>query len=139
MLSPKRTKYRKSFKYDPKRGSVKYNGFNFGSFGLKTLEKGRITNKQIESARRAITRKMKREGRLWIHIFPHIPVTSKPTEVRMGKGKGSLSYWTSIVKEGKLLFEIDGISKELAKQALTYGAGKLPLKTRFVTKTDYFI
>merc|ERR1712166_690583 len=106
----------------------------FGLYVLKALEVGRISNRQIEAARRAITRKLKREGRLWIHIFPHIPVTSKPTEVRMGKGKGALSYWAAQIKPGKLLFEIDGVSLELAKQALAYGAGKLPLKTKFVKK-----
>lgn len=137
MLSPKRTKYRKSFKHDPKRGSVKYNGFNFGSFGLKTLEKGRITNKQIESARRAITRKMKREGRLWIHIFPHIPVTSKPTEVRMGKGKGSVEYWACKVKPGRVMFEIDGVSEAIAVEALRLAAMKLPVKTRVVQREDW--
>jgi large subunit ribosomal protein L16 len=138
MLSPKRTKYRKSFKHKP-TGIAPNPSLVFGSSGLKSLESGRITNRQIEAARRAITRKMKREGRIWIHIFPHIPVTSKPTEVRMGKGKGSLSYWAAPIKPGKLIFEIDGISKELAKQALSYGAGKLPVKTKFITKTDFVI
>lgn len=137
MLSPKRTKFRKSFKFTIKKGTICNSSvLSFGHFGLKVLEFGRITNRQIEAARKAITRKMKREGRLWIHTFPHVPVTSKPTEVRMGKGKGNVSYWTSIVKPGKLLFEIDGVSKELAQQALRYGAGKLPLKTKFVKKTD---
>lgn len=136
MLSPKRTKYRKSFKLQPKETLIK-SKLCFGAFGLKALETSRITNRQIESARRAITRKMKREGRVWIHLFPHTPVTSKPTEVRMGKGKGSLSHWVSIVQPGKLLFEIDGVSQELAKQALSFGAGKLPLRTKFVSKSDY--
>lgn len=138
MLFPKRTKYRKSFKFKPKKNII-FNDLNFGAYGLKALESGRITNKQIEAARRAITRKMSREGRIWIHIFPHIPVTSKPIEVRMGKGKGSLSYWASIIKSGKLLFEVDGVSTELAKQALNFGAGKLPLRTKFVKKTDTII
>jgi len=138
MLSPKRTKFRKSFKYKPKNNSLQ-NKLFFGLYGLKALEVGRISNRQIEAARRAITRKLKREGRLWIHIFPHIPVTSKPTEVRMGKGKGALSYWAAQIKPGKLLFEIDGVSLELAKQALAYGAGKLPLKTKFVQKTNHLI
>lgn len=138
MLSPKRTKFRKSFKNIKKKGITPNKGvFSFGKFGLKALEVRRITSAQIEAARRTISRKMKREGRLWIHIFPHIPVTSKPTEVRMGKGKGNVSYWTALVKPGKLLFEIDGISMELAKQSLEYGAGKLPLKTKFVKKSDY--
>jgi large subunit ribosomal protein L16 len=138
MLSPKRTKYRKSFKLKPKGNNI-YNDLHFGSYGLKALESGRITNKQIEAARRAITRKMSREGRVWIHLFPHVPVTSKPAEVRMGKGKGSLSYWAALTKPGKVLFEIDGVSMELAKQALSYGAGKLPLRTKFIKKTDYVI
>jgi large subunit ribosomal protein L16 len=135
MLSPKRTKYRKSFKLKPK-GNTVFNDLHFGAYGLKALEPGRITNKQIESARRAITRKMAREGRVWIHLFPHTPVTSKPAEVRMGKGKGGLSYWAAITKPGRLLFEIDGVPMELAKQALSFGAGKLPLRTKFVQKTD---
>jgi len=138
MLSPKRVKYRKSFKLKSK-GNTVYNDLHFGAYGLKALESGRITNKQIESARRAITRKMSREGRVWIHLFPHVPVTSKPTEVRMGKGKGSLSYWAALTKPGKILFEVDGVSMELAKQALSYGAGKLPLRTKFIKKTDYVI
>jgi large subunit ribosomal protein L16 len=138
MLSPKRTKFRKSFKYKPKNIVVQ-NELYFGLYALKALETGRITSRQIEAARRAITRKLKREGRVWINIYPHIPVTSKPTEVRMGKGKGNFSYWAAQVKPGKILFEIDGVSLELAKQALAYGAGKLPLKTRFVQKINYII
>ena len=138
MLSPKRTKYRKSFKLKPKGNNV-FNDLHFGVYGLKALESGRITNKQIEAARRAITRKMAREGRVWIHLFPHTPVSSKPAEVRMGKGKGSLSYWAAITKPGKILFEVDGVTMELAKQALSYGAGKLPLRTKFVKKTDNII
>lgn len=138
MLSPKRTKYRKSFKLKPKDNKI-YSDLHFGSYGLKALESGRITNKQIESARRAITRKMSREGRVWIHLFPHTPVTSKPAEVRMGKGKGSLAYWAAIIKPGKILFELDGVSMELAKQALSYGAGKLPIRTKFIQKIDSVI
>lgn len=137
MLSPKRTKYRKSFKLKPE-GFTEFKGLSFGKYGLKSLEATRITSRQIEAARRAITRKMKREGRLWIHLFPHIPVTSKPTEVRMGKGKGSVSYWAMPIRPGKLLFEIDGVSMEIAKQALRYGAGKLPIQTKFVQRTDLF-
>lgn len=137
MLSPKRTKYRKSFKLKPE-GLTEFKGLAFGAFGLKAMESTRITNKQIEAARRAITRKMKREGRVWIHVFPHIPVTSKPTEVRMGKGKGSVSYWGMPIKPGKILFEIDGVSMELAKQALKYGAGKLPIQTKFIQRSDLF-
>jgi large subunit ribosomal protein L16 len=137
MLSPKRTKYRKSFKLKPE-GLTEFKGLSFGIYGLKSLEASRITSRQIEAARRAITRKMKREGRLWIHLFPHIPVTSKPTEVRMGKGKGSVSYWAMPIRPGKILFEIDGVSMEIAKQALRYGAGKLPIQTKFVQRTDLF-
>jgi len=135
MLSPKRTKYRKSFK--PKLKGLNYsNELFFGLYGLKALEAARITARQIEAARRAITRKMKREGRVWIHLFPHTPVTAKPVEVRMGKGKGNISYWAMPVKPGKILFEVDGVSKELAKQALSFGAGKLPIRTRFITKVE---
>jgi len=138
MLTPKRKKYRKNFKLKPK-GILETSNLSFGVYGLKALESARITNRQIEAARRAITRKMKREGRLWIHIFPHIPYTAKPTEVRMGKGKGSLSYWAMPIKPGKILFEIDGISKELAKEALRYGSGKLPILTKFIeSKTQFF-
>lgn len=137
MLSPKRTKYRKSFKLKPS-GLTQSVGLSFGEYGLKALEESRITNRQIEAARRAITRKMKREGRLWIHLFPHIPVTSKPTEVRMGKGKGNISYWAMPIRPGKILFEIDGVSVEIAKQALAYGAGKLPIQTKFIQRADLF-
>jgi large subunit ribosomal protein L16 len=133
MLIPKRRKFRKSFKNKIK-GLEYNNSLSFGSYGLKALEGCRITSRQIEAARRAITRKMKREGRVWIQIFPHIPVTEKPTEVRMGKGKGSVSYWAVSVKPGKIIFEVAGISSELARQALKYGAGKLPIKTRFIEK-----
>ena len=139
MLAPKRTKFRKAQKGRMKGLSQRGNQLSNGMFGIKSLDSKFITSRQIEAARIAATRYMKREGQLWIKIFPDKPITKKPLEVRMGKGKGSLSYWTSIVKEGKLLFEIDGISKELAKQALKYGAGKLPIRTKFVTKTDYFI
>jgi large subunit ribosomal protein L16 len=135
MLLPKRTKFRKSFKHKIK-GLDQKSSICFGAFGLKALESSRITSRQLEAARRAITRKMKREGRVWIQIFPHIPVTTKPTAVRMGKGKGSVSYWTSLVKPGKILFEIDGVSSELAKQALAFGAGKLPIRTKFVEKKN---
>lgn len=135
MLIPKRRKFRKSFKNKVK-GLEYRNSLSFGSYGLKALESCRITARQIEAARRAITRKMKREGRVWIQIFPHIPVTAKPTEVRMGKGKGSVSYWAISIKPGKILFEVDGVSLELAKQALNFGAGKLPIKTRFIEKVN---
>jgi large subunit ribosomal protein L16 len=136
MLTPKRRKFRKSFKHTIK-GLDQKSALSFGSFGLKAMEGSRITARQIESARRAITRKMKREGRVWIQVFPHVPVTAKPTEVRMGKGKGSVSYWAIPVKPGKVIFEVDGISIELAKQALKFGAGKLPIKTKFIEKKNH--
>ena len=134
MLQPKKTKYRKAFK-GRIHGSAK-GGFslNFGSYGLKTVEPERITARQIEAARRAITRHMKRAGRVWIRIFPDVPVTAKPTEVRMGKGKGSVEYWACKVKPGRMMFEIDGVSEEIAREALRLGAAKLSVKTRFVQR-----
>jgi len=132
MLSPKRTKHRKTFKNLPTTLKHSDNRLSSGSFALKSLEFARLTAKQIEAARRAITRKVKRKGKLWIKVFPHIPVTSKPTEVRMGKGKGTLAYWCCPSKPGTLLFELDGVSFDLAKQALTLGANKLPIKTKFI-------
>lgn len=132
MLSPKRTKYRKTFKNFPTTLKYSNNQLVDGSFALKSLAFGRITAKQIEAARRAITRKIKRKGKLWIKIFPQIPVTSKPTEVRMGKGKGTLSYWCQPLKPGTILFELDGVSRELAQQALILGSNKLPIKTKFI-------
>lgn len=134
MLSPKRTKYRKTFKNIPSTLKYSNNNLSFGSFALKSLSVARITAKQIEAARRAITRKIKRRGKLWIKIFPHIPVTSKPTEVRMGKGKGSLAYWSCPIKPGTLLFELEGVSQELAKQALKLGSNKLPCSTQLIVK-----
>ena len=134
MLSPKRTKYRKTFKNIPSTLKYSNNNLSFGSFALKSLSVARITAKQIEAARRAITRKIKRRGKLWIKIFPHIPVTSKPTEVRMGKGKGSLAYWSCPTKPGTLLFELEGVSQELAKQALKLGSNKLPCSTQLIVK-----
>nr|AGH24272.1 ribosomal protein L16 [Reclinomonas americana ATCC 50633]AGH24339.1 ribosomal protein L16 [Reclinomonas americana ATCC 50283] len=136
MVRPKRTKYRKCQKgrvggIDP-RSDV-----HFGSYGLKALEPCRITERQIEACRVAITRKIKRIGKVWIRIFPDIPVSSKPTEVRMGKGKGAVDYWMCRVKAGKIMFEIDGVSMELAKRALELGASKLPVPTTFVMKKKY--
>ena len=134
MLQPKRTKFRKAFKGrihgDAKGGTA----LNFGSFGLKAMAPERITARQIESARRAITRHMKRQGRLWIRIFPDVPVTAKPTEVRMGKGKGSVEYWAARVKPGRIMFEIDGVNEETAREALRLGAAKLSVRTRFVQR-----
>lgn len=137
MLSPKRTKFRKQHKGRIK-GEAK-GGFelNFGAYGLKAAEPERITARQIESARRAMTRHMKRQGRVWIRIFPDVPVTQKPTEVRMGKGKGSVEYWAAKVKPGRVMFEIDGVSEPIAKEALRLAAMKLPVKCRFVTREDW--
>ncbi|GBD47524.1 large subunit ribosomal protein L16 [Methylopila capsulata] len=134
MLQPKKTKFRKQFK-GRISGAAK-GGFNldFGAFGLKALEPERITARQIEAARRALTRHMKRAGRVWIRVYPDVPVTSKPTEVRMGKGKGATDYWAAKVKPGRIMFEIDGVSIEIAKEALALAAAKLPIRTRFVQR-----
>ena len=134
MLQPKRTKYRKQFKGRMKGVAKGGSDLNFGSYGLKAQEPDRVNARQIEAARRAITRHMKRAGRVWIRIFPDVPVTSKPTEVRMGKGKGSVDYWAAKVKPGRIMFEIDGVSEELAREALRLGAAKLSVKTRFVQR-----
>ena len=134
MLSPKRTKYRKAHKgriHGLAKGGT---SLNFGAFGLKALEPERITARQIESARRAITRAMKRAGRVWIRIFPDVPVSTKPAEVRMGSGKGSPEFWVCRVKPGRIMFEIDGVAAELAKEALSLGAAKLPIKTKFIQR-----
>ena len=137
MLQPKRTKFRKAHK-GRIHGEAK-GGFllNFGSFALKATEPERITARQIEAARRAITRHMKRQGRVWIRIFPDVPVSAKPVEVRMGKGKGSTDYWAAKVKPGRIMFEIDGVSDEIAREALRLGAMKLPVTTRVVAKEDW--
>jgi large subunit ribosomal protein L16 len=137
MLSPKRTKFRKQFK-GRISGAAK-GGFdlNFGEYGLKAVEPERITARQIEAARRAMTRHMKRQGRVWIRIFPDVPVTQKPTEVRMGKGKGSVEYWAAKVKPGRIMFEIDGVPHAVAEEALRLAAMKLPVKTRFVQREDW--
>ncbi len=134
MLSPKRTKYRKAHKgriHGLAKGGTT---LNFGAFGLKALEPERVTARQIEASRRAITRAMKRAGRVWIRIFPDVPVSTKPAEVRMGSGKGSPEFWVARVKPGRIMFEIDGVPPEIAKQALSLGAAKLPIKTKFVTR-----
>ncbi len=137
MLQPKRTKFRKQFK-GRIHGEAK-GGFmlNFGSFGLKSTEPERVTARQIEAARRAITRHMKRQGRVWIRIFPDVPVSAKPVEVRMGKGKGSTDYWAAKVKPGRIMFEIDGVSEIIAREALRLGAMKLPVTTRVVVREDW--
>ena len=134
MLQPKRTKFRKQFKgriHGTAKGGT---ALNFGAYGLKAQAPERITARQIEAARRAITRHMKRAGRVWIRIFPDVPVSSKPTEVRMGKGKGTPEYWVARVKPGKIMFEIDGVPEDVAREALRLGAAKLPIKTRFITR-----
>src|SRR5690348_12028297 len=134
MMSPKRTKYRKQFKGRIHGMSKAGAALNFGSHGLKSLEPERVTARQIEAARRAITREMKRSGRVWIRIFPDVPVSKKPTEVRMGKGKGAPEYWACRVKPGRIMFEIDGVPVDLAREALRLGAAKLPIRTRFVQR-----
>ena len=136
MLSPKRTKYRKAFKGRIHGLATSGNALNFGSFGLKSLEPGRITAREIEAARRAITRHLKRLGRVWIRVFPDVPVSSKPAEVRMGSGKGTPEYWICRVKPGRIMFEIDGVPDDVAREALRLGAAKLPVKTRIVTRID---
>ena len=134
MLQPKRTKFRKAHKGrihgDAKGGT----SLNFGAYGLKALQPERITARQIEAARRAITRHIKRQGRLWIRIFPDVPVSSKPAEVRMGSGKGSPEFWVARVKPGRILFEVDGVSRAIAEESLALAAAKLPIKTRFVAR-----
>ncbi|MDZ5448065.1 MULTISPECIES: 50S ribosomal protein L16 [Labrys] len=134
MLQPKRTKFRKQFK--GRIHGVASSGalLNFGQFGLKALEPERITARQIEAARRAITREMKRQGRVWIRMFPDVPVSAKPAEVRMGKGKGAPDHWVARVKPGRIMFELDGVSEEIARSALTLAAAKLPIKTRIIQR-----
>jgi large subunit ribosomal protein L16 len=134
MLQPKRTKYRKAFK-GRISGAAK-GGFNldFGAFGLKAMEPDRLTARQIEAARRAITRHMKRAGRVWIRVFPDVPVSRKPAEVRMGSGKGAPEFWAARVKPGRVLFELDGVPVAVAKEALALAAAKLPIKTRFIER-----
>ncbi|MFP4272359.1 MAG: 50S ribosomal protein L16 [Halothiobacillaceae bacterium] len=134
MLLPKRTKYRKQFKGKNRGVAHTGNKVSFGEFGLKALERGNITSRQIESARRAINRHVKRGGKIWIRIFPDTPITQKPLEVRMGKGKGSVEYWVCKVQPGKMLYEIEGVSEEVARQAFSLAAAKLPIKTTFVTR-----
>jgi large subunit ribosomal protein L16 len=134
MLSPKRTKFRKAHKGRIHGNAKGGTALNFGQFGLKAMEPERITARQIEAARRAITRAMKRAGRVWIRIFPDVPVSTKPAEVRMGSGKGSPEFWVARVKPGRIMFEIDGVTAELANEALALGAAKLPIKTKLVTR-----
>jgi len=137
MLQPKRTKFRKMHKgriHGQAKGGTE---ISFGRFGLKAIEPERITARQIEAARRALTRHMKRQGRVWIRIFPDTPVTGKPTEVRMGKGKGTVDYWAAKVKPGRMMFEIDGVADSVAREALRLAAMKLPVKTRIVEREDW--
>lgn len=134
MLQPKRTKYRKQFKGRVSGNAKGGTELNFGSHGLKAVEPERLTARQIEAARRAITREMKRAGRVWIRIFPDVPVSKKPTEVRMGSGKGAPEYWVAKVKPGRIMFELDGVTDDVARSALALGAAKLPIKTRIVKR-----
>jgi large subunit ribosomal protein L16 len=134
MLQPKRTKFRKQHKGRIHGAAKGGTDLNFGTYGLKAQEPARVTARQIEAARRAITRHMKRAGRVWIRIFPDVPVSKKPTEVRMGKGKGTPEYWAARVKPGRIMFEVDGVSKVIAQEALDLAAAKLPIKTRFVAR-----
>ncbi len=137
MLQPKRTKYRKQQKGRIKGLAYKGSKVSFGSFGLKSLDTAMITNRQLESARIAMTRHMKREGNVWIRIFPDKPITSKPLEVRMGKGKGALDHWVAVVKPGRIMFELDGVTEAVAREALRLAAQKLPVATKTVIRPDY--
>ena len=134
MLQPKRTKFRKKQKGRVKGIAQRGHTINFGSFGIKSLEAGWITSRQIEAARIAVTRKMKREGQVWIRIFPDKPVTERPAETRMGKGKGALDHWVAVVKPGRIMFEVDGVTKEEAEDAFRDAGHKLPIKTRVVER-----
>ena len=134
MLQPKKTKYRKAHKGRIRGKAKGGTTLNFGSYGLKALTAERVTSRQIEAARRAITRHMKRAGKVWIRIFPDVPVSKKPTEVRMGKGKGSVEFWAAKVKPGRMMFEIDGVPLDVAREALSLAAAKLPVKCKFVSR-----
>ena len=135
MLQPKRTKFRKVHKGRNRGVATTGNLISFGTYGLKATTRGRITARQIEAARRAMTRHVKRQGKIWIRIFPDKPITEKPLEVRMGKGKGNVEYWVAEIQPGKILYEIEGVPEELAREAFALGAAKLPLKTVIVTRT----
>ena len=134
MLSPKRTKYRKAFKGRIHGEATSGFSLSFGAYGLKALAPERLTARQIEAARRALTRHLKRQGRVWIRIFPDVPVSTKPAEVRMGSGKGAPEYWVARVKPGRILFEVDGVPEDLARRGFELAAAKLPIKTRFVQR-----
>ena len=134
MLQPKKTNFRKQFKGRISGVAKGGTELNFGQYGLKALEPERVTARQIEAARRAITRAMKRSGRVWIRVFPDVPVSKKPTEVRMGKGKGAPEFWACRVKPGRIMFEVEGVNEEIAREAFRLGAAKLPIKTRFIQR-----
>lgn len=135
MLQPKRTKFRKQFKLRNRGVASRGNKVSFGEFGLKSTERARLTARQIEAARRAMTRAMKRAGKVYIRVFPDKPITKKPLEVRMGKGKGSVEYWVAQIQPGRMLYEVEGVSEEIAREAFTLAAAKLPFKTTFVIRT----
>ena len=136
MLMPKKTKYRKSFRGRRKGNSKGGNFVSFGDFGLQAVETSYVTGRQIEAARITITRTMKRGGKVWINIFPHKPITKKPAEVRMGSGKGNVEYYVAVVKPGRILFEISGVSEDVAREAMRKAGHKLPMKTKFVTRVN---
>ena len=136
MLQPKRTKYRKQFKGRNRGVATRGNKVSFGEYGLKSAEHGRITARQIEAARRAMSRHIKRGGKIWIRIFPDKPITKKPLEVRQGKGKGNVEYWVAVVKPGRVLYEVAGVTEEIAKEALSLASYKLPIATRFVKRGE---
>ena len=135
MLQPKRTKFRKMQKGRNRGEATRGNKVSFGEFGLQSSDRGRITSRQLEAARRALTRHIKRGGKVWIRIFPDKPITKKPLEVRMGSGKGSVEYWVALIQPGRMLFEVEGVPQELAKEAFALAAAKLPVKTTFSTRT----
>ncbi|HKK37806.1 MAG TPA: 50S ribosomal protein L16 [Cryomorphaceae bacterium] len=139
MLQPKRTKFRKMQKGRIKGNASRGASIAFGSFAIKTMDEGFITSRQIEAARIALNRYMKREGKVWIRIFPDKPITSKPAEVRMGKGKGAPSHWVAVVRPGRILFEVDSVPMEVAQEALRLASQKLPVKTKFVVRRDYSV
>ena len=139
MLQPKKTKHRKAHKGRIRGNAQRGAMISFGSFGLKAMEPKWITNRQIEAARQAMTRHMKREGNVWIRIFPDKPITRKPAEVRMGKGKGNPEFWAAVVEPGRILFEADGVTVAIAKEAMQLAAAKLPIKTKFIIRRDYAV
>ncbi len=137
MLMPKRTKHRKQQKGRMRGKAIRGSNIDFGEYALQALEPGRITSRQIEAARVALTRRVKRGGKIWIRMFPHKPITRKPQETRMGKGKGSPEYWVAIVKPGRILFELEGVEPGLAREAMELARHKLPIKTRFIQRSDF--